>query len=234
MKVESRWVQAEGINTHYLVGGEGAPVILLHGASNDAREWGLILDPLSQHLCAYAPDLVGFGQSDKPDADYSFPFFIDFLHSFMTGLNLRRASLIGHSAGGGIALGFALQFPEMMDKLILVDSTGLGKLSVIGKLLLPIFALANIFRLGWTVAATSRRWMRQPLDLVERLPEVKVPTLLIWGAKDITLPVPQVYAAHKLMRNARLYIFPKCGHAPHKEKPEEFNQLILDFINSTL
>jgi 4,5:9,10-diseco-3-hydroxy-5,9,17-trioxoandrosta-1(10),2-diene-4-oate hydrolase len=231
MALESKWVRVGDINTHYLVSGEGSPLILLHGASNDAQEWRFALDPLSQHHRTFAPDLVGFGQSDKPRASYSFPFFIDFVHNFMEELNLGRASLVGHSAGGGIALGFALRFPQMTERLILVDSTGLGRLSIMGKLLRPIYALSNVFRLGRRAASISTRWMRQPIDFQERLPEVEAPTLIVWGANDKTLPVSQAYAAQKAMKNAKLCVLPQCRHAPQQERPAEFNQLVLDFLS---
>jgi 4,5:9,10-diseco-3-hydroxy-5,9,17-trioxoandrosta-1(10),2-diene-4-oate hydrolase len=229
----SRSVYAGGINTHYLVAGEGAPVILLHGGADDVRGWKFNFETLSQQHLVYAPDLVGYGKSDKPDVDYSPDFFVDFLHSFIEALNLKRVNIIGHSLGGGIALGFALRFPDMVVKLVLIDNAGFSdEVSTTAKVLAPIHALSGTLREGRVVAILARRYgLKQPFHFLGRLSEIQAPTLIIWGAKDRILPVTQAYAASELIKNAKLYIFPKCGHAPHREKSEEFNRLVLEFLS---
>jgi 4,5:9,10-diseco-3-hydroxy-5,9,17-trioxoandrosta-1(10),2-diene-4-oate hydrolase len=231
-KDKGRWIRAGAINTHYLVGGEGSPLILLHGAANDLQEWKLNFDHLCQRHRVYVPDLAGYGRSDKPKVDYSPEFFANFLHDFMQALELKRASLMGHSLGGGIALSFALRFPDMVERLILVDSVGLGKgVSTLAKVLKPIYVLSALLRVGKAALAVSKRWMRPPVDFVDKLHEVQAPTLIVWGARDRILPVTQGYAAHKLIKNARLHIFPKSGHTPQRGNPEEINCLVLDFLS---
>jgi 4,5:9,10-diseco-3-hydroxy-5,9,17-trioxoandrosta-1(10),2-diene-4-oate hydrolase len=232
VKDKGKWVQAGVINTHYLVGGEGSPLILLHGAANNLREWRLNFDSLCQQHRVYAPDLAGYGGSDKPKVDYSPEFFADFLHDFMQALEIKKASLMGHSLGGGIALSFALRFPNMVERLIIVDSVGLGKgVSTLAKVLTPIYALTALLRVGRAALVVSKRWMKPPVNFANKLHEIQAPTLIIWGARDRILPVTQGYAAHKLIKNVQLHIFPKCGHTPQRGNPDEFNCLVLDFLN---
>jgi len=127
LEIESRWIKAGEVNTHYMVAGEGSPLILLHGGANDWSDWKLNIGPLSQYYRVYAPDLVGYGLSDGPKVEYSMSYFVDFLCNFTQALELKRASLAGYSLGGGIALGLALRFPDRVEKLVLADSMGLGK-----------------------------------------------------------------------------------------------------------
>lgn len=111
----------------YTAGETGSPVILLHGAGVDSANisWNEVIGPLSKTHRVFAPDLPGYGASDKPDIEYSLSFYMDFLKQFMNTLNFNQASLIGLSLGGGISLGFALEYPMRVDKLILVDAWGL-------------------------------------------------------------------------------------------------------------
>lgn len=226
--IESRWVRVGGINTHYVVAGEGSPLILLHGGANDWSDWKSNIGSLSQCYRVYAPDLVGYGLSDRPEVDYSMDYFVDFLSNFTQALELKRASLAGYSLGGGIALGFALRFPSRVEKLVLVDSTGLGK---------DISPLGRFVGILGTVIGRLRGQRPPPslsgtecVTFLDRLPEVRTATLLVWGEKDIYLPVACAYLAHNLLPNSRLHVFPRSGHAPHKQKSEEFNRLVLDFL----
>jgi 4,5:9,10-diseco-3-hydroxy-5,9,17-trioxoandrosta-1(10),2-diene-4-oate hydrolase len=111
VEIESRWVKVGEVNTHYMTAGEGPPLLLLHGGANDWTDWKPNIGPLSQHYRVYAPDLVGYGLSDSPEAEYSMGYFVDFLYDYTQALGLKRANLAGYSVGGGIALGFALRFP---------------------------------------------------------------------------------------------------------------------------
>jgi pimeloyl-ACP methyl ester carboxylesterase len=120
----------------------------------------------------------------------------------------------------------------MVDRLVVVDSVGLSRgLSTLAKALAPIHILTAVLRVGRTASAVSKRWMKPPVSFVDRLPEIQAPTLIIWGARDRILPVPQGNIAHKLAENTKLHIFPNCGHAPQRENPEEFNRLVLDFLS---
>jgi pimeloyl-ACP methyl ester carboxylesterase len=128
--IQARWVDVDGIRVHCLTaGGAGSPVVLLHGGGIDSASftYGHIIRPLSTGAHRFlAPDWPGYGQSDNPNLDYTMDFYVGFLGRLLDALGLERASLVGISMGGGAALGFALRSPQRLEKLVLVDSYGLG------------------------------------------------------------------------------------------------------------
>ncbi len=117
-ELQDRYVKVGSINTRYWqLGNSGSVVILLHGGGGYIELWKSNILELAQHHRVYAFDMVGAGRSDKPNAEYTFDFMARFTRDFMAALNIHHASLIGTSAGGGVALTFALKFPELLDKL---------------------------------------------------------------------------------------------------------------------
>jgi 2-hydroxymuconate-semialdehyde hydrolase len=119
-------VRAGSIGTTCLCAGEGHPVILLHGAGAGAVTWYPSIGTIAQHFQVIAPDIVGYGESDKPEAAYDRPYFVRWLNDFFTAMKISKAHIIGLSQGGAIALQFAMDYPDSVAKLVLVDSAGLG------------------------------------------------------------------------------------------------------------
>ena len=144
MPVKDCWTEIEGVATHYLgAGATGSPLVLLHGGGADSASlsWRPIMDSLSQSFRVIAPDLPGFGQSAKPDLDYTVNYYTRFLNHFVRDLGLEHFFLVGLSMGGHISLGFALRFPSLVERLVLVNSAGLGTQwhwQVLAKLLVKI------------------------------------------------------------------------------------------------
>lgn len=104
-----------------------APVLwLIHGIGDSSRTWEDVLPLLAEGYTVVAPDLLGHGDSDKPRADYSIGGFANGMRDLMVVLGVERATIIGHSLGGGVALQFAYQYPERVERLVLVASGGLG------------------------------------------------------------------------------------------------------------
>ncbi len=125
---QDRYVQVGQINTRYWTEGDkGTTVILLHGIGSSVETWTYNISVLAQHHRVYAVDLVGAGRSDKPPATYSLTYLAQFVLGFMDAMSIECASLVGNSLGGGVALQFALNFPQKVEKLVLVNSLGLGK-----------------------------------------------------------------------------------------------------------
>jgi pimeloyl-ACP methyl ester carboxylesterase len=122
-----QYVKVEDINTRYWTLGQGEPVILLHGLGSCVESWTYNIDALAQQHRVFAIDLVGSGHSDKPPVSYSLIDLAKFVKAFMDTLELERATLVGNSLGGGVALWFALLFPQQIEKLVLANSLGLGK-----------------------------------------------------------------------------------------------------------
>jgi 4,5:9,10-diseco-3-hydroxy-5,9,17-trioxoandrosta-1(10),2-diene-4-oate hydrolase len=126
---EQRNVDAGTIKTSYLTAGTGKPVLFLHGAGKGGIQWYTVIGPLSDHFQVIVPDVVGYGESDKPSASYDRLFFSAWLQSFVDALGLEKVDLVGTSQGGAIALQFVLDNPERVDRLILVNSAGLGEVT---------------------------------------------------------------------------------------------------------
>jgi pimeloyl-ACP methyl ester carboxylesterase len=124
---ESRTVSIDGVNVAYLCGGSGPPLVLVHGlGSSSGVEFYYNLEPLAAHHRVYAVDLPGFGRSDKPVLEYTIELFVRVVHDLMLSERLDRAALMGVSMGGRVALGLALEYPELVERLVLVDALGVG------------------------------------------------------------------------------------------------------------
>lgn len=129
-KIESSVEQSEtvagGVKTAYLSAGEGPIVICLHGGGAGAVTWYPSIGAIAKEFHVIVPDIVGYGESDKPTAAYDRPYFSAWLKDFLSALEVSKAHIVGLSQGGAIALQFVLDNPEMVDKLVLVDSGALG------------------------------------------------------------------------------------------------------------
>lgn len=122
------YIQVRNIRTRYWnIGSHGNVIILIHGIGSGLETWALNVEALAQHHQVYVLDLVGSGRSDKPLGSYSLVALAEFVNAFANVLNLDRFSLMGNSLGGGVALQFALSYPQQVEKLILVNSLGLGR-----------------------------------------------------------------------------------------------------------
>ena len=276
MAVEERRVDVDGTSVGYLVAGEGPPMVLLHGAGDDSLDWRWVLPVLARTRRVYAPDLPGSGNSDRPVADYSPAFFERFVAAFMDALGLGRATLVGNSLGGLVALRLALSEPARADSLVLVDGAGLGRA------VNPAFNSVNVPGLAeaalplWRTpkGAYGRAWGRAALlfahpsnvpsewlaeqgrlarspgyleahltvlrnlvgprgqreVLLDRLPLLQVPTLVVWGERDRVFPRSQANRAIARIGDGSLCLIPDCGHLPHVECPEPFVAAVERFL----
>jgi pimeloyl-ACP methyl ester carboxylesterase len=118
--------QSTPISTTYLTAGEGPPLLLIHGLGDSSRSWEELISYLSQNYTVYAPDLPGFGTSEKPPIEYSPELFTAFIEAFLDALGLERVAIVGNSLGGLIALRLAFAQPERVAALGLIASAGLG------------------------------------------------------------------------------------------------------------
>ena len=115
-----------GHRVTYRTAGEGPVVLLIHGITGDSRQWNDVIPQLADRYTVLAPDLLGHGQSAKPRGDYSLGAYAASLRDLLIVLGHRRATVVGHSLGGGIAMQFSYEYPVFCERLVLVDSGGLG------------------------------------------------------------------------------------------------------------
>jgi pimeloyl-ACP methyl ester carboxylesterase len=119
-------VSLHGHRVNFNIAGHGPPVVLIHGVAGRAAQWDQTAQLLAENYTVVAPDLLGHGDSAKPRGDYSLGAHASGIRDLLIGLDIERASVVGHSLGGGIAMQFAYQFPERCERLVLVSSGGLG------------------------------------------------------------------------------------------------------------
>jgi len=124
---EPRTVDLHGQSVTYHLTGKGPLVLLVHGITSSSQTWKTVMPLLAERHTVLAPDLLGHGTSAKPRGDYSLGAYASGLRDLLLALGLSRPTVVGHSLGGGIAMQFAYQFPDVIERLVLVDSGGLGQ-----------------------------------------------------------------------------------------------------------
>ncbi len=266
-EAEEKAVDVGGVATHYLLAGPaGAPrVVFVHGLGGSYETWSLNLPAFAEKFRICALDLAGAGSSDKPDMDYSVPAMAEFLERFLDALgeDWQRVSIVGHSLGGAIALAFASRYPERVERLVLVDSAGLGaeidggvldliraepSMEGIRTELSHFFAHQGLVQqalveqlyqqrlqpgarealLATTEAAFGGN--HQHIDLRETLAALHDKALVVWGSEDSVIPVAHAKEASRTP-GSRVDVFEACGHCPHIERAEAFNQLATTFLS---
>ena len=256
-------VTASGHQIAYYEAGKGATVILIHGLGADARHWSNNIGPLSEAHRVIAIDLLGYGHSDKPIMRYTVANFAASLQSFMKALKISRASLVGNSLGGWIALEFAIRHPQMVDKLVLVDAAGLAPqvalkfpphglqpLSILNvrqffdfmqanKEFLAVDLGPNAFERhlengdSYTIASSVAEMATGKEFEDAKLGKVKASTLIIWGRDDALIPLSMGECLNRGISGSSLVVLDGTGHIPMVGKPAEFNSAVEKFISSS-
>jgi 2-hydroxy-6-oxonona-2,4-dienedioate hydrolase len=174
VNIEERSIDVDGLHVHYLTGGEGTPLVLLHALGDSALDWRWVLPALARTHLVYAVDLPGFGYSAKPSAEYSPAFFARFVSAYLEALGLERTGLVGSSLGGLVALRLALSEPARVSALSLVASAGLGRAVTYALRLstLPGYGEAAVAWGKTPLGAAQRAWLRASLLFArpERVP----------------------------------------------------------------
>jgi pimeloyl-ACP methyl ester carboxylesterase len=233
-------------------GGSGPALLLLHAAWGDAEmSWSRVWDQLAQSYTVIAPDLPGFGLSDKLPVP-TLSGMAAMLAELLETLHLHRATVVGNSFGAGVAIKFENDHPEMVSQLVLVDG---GYLPVIPDFMKKFIALPGVnqgFRALIRNLTFSRKTLyrsfakpaRLPAGFLEKIEQTTVaysrisfdtvmnlnlplskptaPTLLVWGAEDGLSTLKQADAVQKWIPEARLVTIDGAGHMPQVERPEEF------------
>ncbi|MDQ3880941.1 MAG: alpha/beta fold hydrolase [Chloroflexota bacterium] len=229
----------------YQVGGEGPPVVLIHGLSGSARWWARNVDALAERCRVYAVDLVGFGASRRRQR-FVLAEAAAVLAAWMDRLGLERASVVGHSMGGFVAAELAADFPERVARLVLVAPAVLpyerrlwhptrGLLRMLRHLpggFLPLL-VADAVRAGpLTVPSAARQLLTA--DLRPKLARIAAPTLVVCGARDALVPLAATGRLARQLPDAKLVVIPDAGHNTMWEQPEAFNRVVRGFLAAGL
>ncbi len=116
-----------GYRRAFRIAGSGPAILLIHGIGDNSTTWSSVQSTLAQRFTVIAPDLLGHGKSDKPRADYSVAAYANGMRDLLSVLDVERVTVVGHSLGGGVAMQFAYQFPQLVDRLILIGAGGVTK-----------------------------------------------------------------------------------------------------------
>ena len=259
--VRSAHVQAGPHRLHYLEAGSGPPLLLVHGLGSSAmQDWGRLVAPLGRQFHVYAPDLPGFGRSERPpDADYSIPMQVAAVRSFMDTLEIDRARVAGISMGGWIVSRLASESPERVERLVVVDGAGMesdgsdipadallprdeeGVRRLIATVrhdppATPSFVVRDILARRLQEEWIIRRALVAMRDgddwLNGTLARADMPILIIWGKQDVLIPLEYGTALQAEFPRAQLEVLDGCGHVPIADCPEAFDRVFLRFMSA--
>jgi len=261
---DPRFIEINGVNTHFRRRGAGEELLLIHGFGSSTYTWREVVDSLARDFEVDAIDLPGFGLSQALNTTPTVEAYVDFLNDFMQMLCIDDAVFMGNSFGGEISWRLALKYPHRVRALILVDAAGYPHESP------AIFKLLRVPLLSEMIAGLNAKWIVQKNlqqvfvddDLVtdavvdnyyyrllkagnretvlararmksdthyKALPQIRQPTLIIWGENDSWIPVEFAHRFAADIPRAQLAILPNCGHVPQEEKPEEVARLAREF-----
>ena len=260
--VESREVMVDGHRIHFYVRGpvDGTPVVLVHGLGGRSEDWTDLAPFLDRAgFRVYTPDLLGFGQSEEPiNASYSISDQADLVVDFFDAVGIKQADLGGWSMGGWIVQRVAIEHPERIRRLVLMDSAGLkmppkwdtrlftpttpAELDQLDALLMPHppqvpdFVAHDILRLSASYAWVVKRALASMLtakDVTDAdLPTLKMPVLILWGEQDRITPLSEGQAMHALIPQSRLEIASACGHLAPQACAHQFGPSMVRFLES--
>ena len=120
-------IELHGRRVIYRVAGSGPPIVLIHGMLNSSSHWRSVALSLAGEYTVIAPDLIGHGDSAAPRGDYSLGAHAASIRDLLAAIGIDRATIVGHSLGGGVAMQFFYQFPQRVERLVLISSGGLGR-----------------------------------------------------------------------------------------------------------
>lgn len=156
----SRFVTINGDRVAYRLAGRGPALLLIHGMAGSSTTWRHVMPDLAERFTVLAPDLLGQGASDRPQAEYSLGAHVDTLRDLLDALGLERVTLVGQSLGGGLAMQFAYQFPERCERLVLVDAGGLGREVT------PLLRMLTLPAADWLLALAWRPTLGRAAELL--------------------------------------------------------------------
>jgi len=259
--VKSEYVEAGGYRLHYFEAGprDGTPLVLVHGLGARGEDWGAMIPALAaQGFHVYVPDLLGYGRSPKPDVSYSISLEEETVTQFMQAVHVPRADVGGWSMGGWVAMKLALDHPEMVDRLMVYDSAGVyfpatfapdlftphdvaGVKELIAMLTpnprnIPDFVaeamVRKLQRNAWVVNRSTASMVagRDLLDF--RLHDISQPMLIVWGAKDVLIPLASGETIHRSVPQSVLDVIGGCGHLAPAECAKPVLEGTVEFLRS--
>ena len=269
----STFISVNGMDVHFRDEGDATdsiPIVLIHGTAASLHTFNDWTSQLKKDYRVIRMDLPAYGLTGPfPDRDYSIENYVDFIFDFLDSLEITKCILGGNSLGGGIAWNFTYKYPDMVDKLILIDASGYASKA---KSLPLAFRLAqaplvkNIFtfitprlvvkasvenvyadkskisetlvdryfelalREGNRQAFIDKFEAQNDLSAHNNIKLIKHRTLLLWGEKDLLIPIEAAYKFYHDLPNDTLVILSNVGHVPMEESPNQSLEAVLSFL----
>jgi pimeloyl-ACP methyl ester carboxylesterase len=267
-------VEIDGAPVNYVDIGSGdhPPVVFVHGLGGQWQNWLENIPRAAQERRAIAIDLPGFGLSPMPHEEITIPGYGRTVNALCDRLGLGVVELVGNSMGGFISAEVAIQFPQRVDRLILVSAAGITSadldrrpIQTVGRIATvltnwsapldrKIASRAKARHLALALVARHPSLLKADLayegffkgtgkpgfndallacleyDFRERLPEIGVPTLIVWGEQDSIIPVKDADEFERLISDSRKVVMRQTGHIGMAERPAAFNDLMIDFL----
>ncbi|MDE1815521.1 MAG: alpha/beta hydrolase [Thaumarchaeota archaeon] len=261
--MQTKFAEVWGHKIRYLEEGRSdKSIILIHGLGGSAERWLKVIPRLSSKYRVIAPDMIGFGYSDKPSEDYTIDFFAKFLSGFINSTGLKSTILVGTSLGGQIAAHCA-SINDSVEKIVLVAPSGAMKSptpAIDAYMMAALYpnhtsareAFEMMSRSGtvddFTVSDFVKR-MSMPnaklafissvlgiknSNIEESLKKIMVPTLVMWGKHDKVIPIQHADQFVSSIKDCTFLELDECGHLPHVEVPDVFSDSVLEFLGSRL
>lgn len=251
-------VDINGLKTNYLSfpassagKGKGTPFIVLHGWNSGSDRWiqeAEIISEKGYHVIV--PDLPGFGGSSRLDIPWTVNDYVKWLEDFTEQLKIQDFYLLGYSFGGAVAAKMTVKYPQRVQKLFLVASAVIRRkttqknVSVGVAKAIKIFSFLPFYELFrkavykfiirksdyvYTEGVMKQTYLNAISDDISyKLSFIKVPTVIIWGDKDQSLPVENAYEIEGKVKNSKLVIIPGADHLMHKKMPEMLAEKIIE------
>lgn len=249
-------INIAGIKLNYIVEGQGSPIVILHGWGANIDTVVPIVNILSENYRVYALDLPGFGKSEEPKEVMGSFGYVKIVKKFLEEMGITKASFVGHSFGGKLSIILSVEHPELVDKLVLIDSAGL--IAIRGfKYYAKVYSFKtlrwiykNLFfwiadenrlkkfyqKFGSDDYRDAQGIMRKIFvkvvneNLKPLLKDIEAPTLLIWGDKDDATPLYMGEIMEKEIKDSGLVVIEDGGHYSYLDNYSKFNAVIRSFF----
>ncbi|NLV88296.1 MAG: alpha/beta hydrolase [Tissierellia bacterium] len=246
----------DGLSLNYIVEGNGKDILVLHGWGANINTIMPIVNILKDKFKVHALDLPGFGESSQPKEPIDSFQYADIVKKYMENMEINKVTLIGHSFGGKLSIILGSKYPELIDKIVLINSAGLipkrgPKYYVkVHSFKTLRFLYKNLFfwlkdeerlekfykKFGSTDYREASGVMRRILvtvvneDLFPLLRKIKAPTLLIWGDEDTATPLYMGKTMEKEIGDAGLVVFEGAGHYSYLDEYQRFTVVLRHFL----
>ena len=246
------FIDVNGKKIHYEEKGSGDPILFVHGWPATIKSLYKLYQIASINHRAIIIDLPGFGKSDNPDPDWGVEEFASHITTFIKELGIKKINYFGHSFGGELGIYIASHTPEVINKLIISNSSYKrnGKPKKLVKIfkkmftsitkLKPVEPLAKkyFYRIFFPesdilkvphLETNFRKIVTQ--DLTPYLKDIKLPTLILWGQIDTTTPIHWAHELNEKIKKSKLKVFPEATHNLPLKYPEEVFEEVENFLS---